>query len=189
MKASQLVWVVLCESLLPACSGTVSDGDLGEAESAAQADYFLKIEGVVGETKDSGKISLVAMTIDGFGVASGDAATNCTGGEGKTCQVVPATGTLVSGLEGFDTAVASVWAFDAVLPDGGAISRHVVVRDDQQDPIVWVQGLGSTSGGGSAGWFAMAPASHVTCFPSNCETNPEGYECLPTCVLLGGKIP
>jgi hypothetical protein len=166
--------LVAC-SCLVGC-GAADDEPLGEGAQQMTADYFLKLDGVEGESKSGTMIEWLPAA---DGTATGVLALEC---DGSACLTTDVTATLQSGYQAFEPANASVW-----LVDGSFGSDLVVTKASAQNPAV----LSIQTIDGDDRWSTSAIASAVTCAPSDCSNVVllAGWICLPTCTLTGSKLP
>ena len=162
-------WLVL-GLIAPALACAEPDEHLGQSQSAASVDYFLKIDGVEGETPDDRDGRLWSFTPTDDGGAIAEVIVECAG---VWCRLVTVQATLQSSPQTLD-GPTSVWQ----LPD----HPPLVLREVDLGII-----LSKQSG---HPWSTMALASLASCaWPNECDTTaPEGWTCLPTC-SLGTKIP
>jgi hypothetical protein len=174
-------WLVL--GLIAAAVGCAEpDEHLGQSQSAASVDYFLKIDGVEGETRDDRDGRLWSFTPTDDGGAIAEVIVECAD---FWCRLVTVQATLQSSHQTLD-GPTSVWQ----LPDHPPlVLREIDFGTILSKPIDVTAWNPNTISSGHP-WSTMALASLASCaWPSECDiTAPEGWTCLPTC-SLGTKIP
>jgi hypothetical protein len=169
-----------------ACGGPEEEA-LGKARSAASADYFLKIEGVPGESSaDRRRGHLFSWSPNLLDeTATAEVIVDCSG---VWCELATVEAVLQSGPPTAD-GPTSVWQ----VVDGP--NQPLVVRDAKElgaiearriDVSAW--NPNATSSGNP--WSTMALDLLVNCsLPAECAEvpAPEGWMCLPVCSLDGNK--
>ena len=128
--------------LLVACSSTAEERT-GEAVSAS-SDGFLKLGGVEGESKESGRPTVWSFAVQADGSGNVEWLTDCVG---PFCHLAVGTATLQSG-EATADGPTSVWE----IPD----AQHLIVRGDDGDPTIQAKLTGGSV------WSTLGAATPIT---------------------------
>jgi hypothetical protein len=142
----------------------------GETTAAAVVDYFLKLDGIEGESHDDPHHNFGLLSWRDLGARTAEAGliSNCVD---DGCQYELVSAALQSSDQTAD-GPTSVWRIDTPTPSIG----HAVVKGAPDGVTLQIKL-------GSARWEEVARENHVHCVtPPDCVVY-EGWICVPICTL------
>ena len=195
--------VVLLSACVISCGGLAEKTEVGQTRQASTVDYFLKIDGIVGESQDNKHKNLVAIEsfargIDESGQTTGSVRVvfDCIESfcDGVTMTATPHGSGDDDGDAGAPPKLQGAWELlGPPGPDGNPLRAIMVVQDPGdgtlRTKLAAVEDFGKDDS--ASRWSTMMSASLLVCqTPPDCETatgdvapaiDGATWECFPTC--------